>query len=128
MPGSLPSPEDRMLNIQQTLRPFARYALACAVSIMAVTQTAFADTEVNTCGQTAAGASHLSADLICTGMSGAAVILQPGATFDLRGHTLTSDAVGVYCDNTCTITSSVAGGAIRDTPAAIERNFSFAYL
>jgi len=83
-----------------------------------------ADTEVNTCGQIVAGPGYLNADLTCTGMSGAAIILEPGATLDFRGHVLTSDFGGVICNASCTIESSAPGGTIRNcTGAAVTTEY-----
>jgi hypothetical protein len=90
--------------------------LIASALILAIVPGAHADVEVNTCGQTVSGLGYLNADLTCTGMSGPAIILQPGATLDLRGHILESESDGVLCNASCTVLSSVAGGTIRNCP------------
>jgi hypothetical protein len=74
-----------------------------ASMVIATPATAKVMVPVTTCGQIVPknAIGYLTADLDCTGSSNAivgAVVLGTNATLDLRGYTLTTDAIfGVYC-------------------------------
>ncbi len=104
------------------------FVLACWIP------SAFAQTEITSCGQVVTGKAFLSADLDCTGYDdevlvhelfhddedasvvGAAVIVKRTGTIELRGHTLTGGQLGIFCGKSCT----VLGGGVTVTGSVVH--------
>lgn len=104
------------MKIRQTIG-----SLAVAAVLLLASRAQGVD--VTACGQVipAHSTGVLLADLICPASDpltfDAGVILQTGATLDLAGHRLEmgddgGNLAGVDCHGRCTVTSSVAGGAV----------------
>jgi hypothetical protein len=86
-------------------RAFVSFALAAALLAMMLGRpvTAWAQVEVNTCGQSVSGRAVLTGDLDCTGFAGHAVIVESGR-LDLNGFTITGgNFYGVACFKSCKI-------------------------
>jgi len=86
-------------------RAFLLFALAAASLAMMLGRpvTAWAQVEVNTCGQSVSGRAVLTGDLDCTGFDGHAVIVEIGR-LDLNGFTITGgNFYGVACFRSCKI-------------------------
>jgi hypothetical protein len=74
---------------------------------------AFAQTLIDTCGQTYSGDGVLVSDLDCSTIPGAAVVITAKGSLDLAGFTVTAiDAVDCTASSSCTVRSSIAGGTL----------------
>jgi hypothetical protein len=80
---------------------------------LSLSPAAYAQVAVSTCGTSYQGNGYLATDLFC---SGPAVTIQGYGELDLRGHTITTDEVGVLFDAekglTCRVVSSEGMGYI----------------
>ena len=90
-----------------------------ALSILFFVGAAHADTEVTTCGQYLEGPGYLSADLLgCTDY--AAVVMDKGASLDLRGFTVAGATYTIYCEGACEVVGpGTITGASYDGIAAL---------
>jgi len=114
--------------VPPTLYRTVRFMLASlgAASLVVVTAVSPVDAQVavTTCGQTVSGAGALAADLDCSAAGTTGVFLEPRASLDLAGFTLTMNGTdGVECDGRCDVFSSVSGGTIEGADIGIANAF-----